>query len=173
MLDAITAAVHGDEHQVVREDARQVILAARECLAGDDADLYASLHVPAVEALITNLLPTCTKRAIRSPLAIAVVDHARALVDGTHVSQNYPARQRLRVLNHSAHRLLVISQTMPRRRRWRRQRLDPSWHWRTAGSHERSGRHLHPQVPDAAGRFATTRPEAGRPAAINQHAPTA
>ncbi|MGW2027651.1 hypothetical protein [Streptomyces decoyicus] len=60
LLEAVTAAVHGDERQMLREDARQVILAARECLNGGHAAIYASLHVPAVEAVIANLLPVCT-----------------------------------------------------------------------------------------------------------------
>ncbi|MFG2865489.1 hypothetical protein [Streptomyces sioyaensis] len=137
LLEAITAAVHGDERQMVREDARQVILAARECLDGGDAEPYAGSHVPAVEAVIANLLPACGGRAKQSSLAVAVVDHARALLDGDHVSRSYPARQRLRVLLHSANRLLVISQTTPSRRLpRRRRRLDSSWHRWTAGGHE-------------------------------------
>lgn len=173
LLEAITAAVYGDERQMVREDARQVILAARECLDDGSAAIYASFHVPGVEAVIANLLPVCTGRAGQSSVALAVVDHASALVDGTHVSQSYPARRRLRLLLHSAHRLLVISQTTPRRRlRWRRRRL-ASWHRWTAGSHEGPDRHPHPWVPGAAGRPATTCPEAGRPVATTLHTPTA
>ncbi|MFE2157084.1 hypothetical protein ACFW9M_04635 [Streptomyces lydicus] len=122
LLEVITAAVHGDERLMVREDARQVILAARECLDGGDAELYASCHVPAVQAVITNLLPTCTGRARQSSLTMTAVDHARALLDGTHVSQSYPARRRLRILLYSAHRLLVLSQPTPRRRLRRRRR---------------------------------------------------
>ncbi|MEU9120580.1 hypothetical protein AB0C96_12085 [Streptomyces sp. NPDC048506] len=136
LFEAITAAVHGDERQMVREDARQVILAARECLDGGDAWLYASTHVPAVEAVIANLLPICTGRARQSSVAMQTVDHARALRDGHHVSQTYPAQRRLRVLLHSAHRLLVISQATPRRRhRWRR-RINSSWRRWTAGNRE-------------------------------------
>ncbi|MEU8911762.1 hypothetical protein [Streptomyces nigrescens] len=174
LLEAITAAVHGDERQTVREDARQVILAARACLNGGNTAIYASLHVPAVEAVIANLLPVCTGRARQSSVALAVVDHASALVDGTHVSQSYPARRRLRVLLHSAHRLLVISQTTPRRRlRWRRRLLTSSWRRWTAGNHEGPDRHPHPWVPGAAGRPATPCPEAGRPVATTPHTPTA
>ncbi|MFJ9416702.1 hypothetical protein ACIRPT_21270 [Streptomyces sp. NPDC101227] len=121
LLEAISTAVHGDERRMVHEDARQVILAARKCLNGDNAGLYASFHVSAVEAVIANLLPACMGRTRQCSVAMAVVDHARALLDGTHVSQSYPAQRRLRILFHSAHRLLVISQATPRRRqRWRR-----------------------------------------------------
>ncbi|MEV7383861.1 hypothetical protein [Streptomyces lydicus] len=141
LLEAVTAAVHGDERQTLREDARQVILAARACLNGGDAAIYASLHVPAVEAVIANLLPACMGRARQSSVVLAVVEHARALVDGTHVSQSYPAQRRLRLLLHSAHRLLVISQATPRRRlRWRR-RLSLSWRRWPAGRREG---HPHP-----------------------------
>ncbi|WP_200884794.1 hypothetical protein [Streptomyces noursei] len=136
LLDAATTAVHGNERQVVREDARQVIFAARECLDGGDM-WSASFHVPAVEAVIANLLPICTGRTRQSSLATAVVDHARALVDGAHVSQGYPAQWRLRVLLHSAYRLLVISQATPRRLlRWRRRLLLSCWHGRTSGGNE-------------------------------------
>ncbi|MER7986473.1 hypothetical protein ABTY53_12850 [Streptomyces noursei] len=125
LLDAITAPVHGNERQVVREDARQVIFAARECLNSGDT-WSASFHVPAVEAVIANLLPICTGRARQSPLATAVVDHARALIDGAHVSQSYPAQWRLRVLLHSAYRLLAICQATPHRLlRWRRRPFLP------------------------------------------------
>ncbi|MEV7384380.1 hypothetical protein [Streptomyces lydicus] len=145
LLESITAAVHGDELQVVREDARQVILAARGCLDGGDSTHHARLHMPAVEAVIANLLPTCTRLARQSSLALAVVDHARALIDDTHASHGYPSRQRLRVLLHCAHRLLVISQATPRLRPQSHRRRLGSLSAPVDGRPRGPDRHPHPQ----------------------------
>lgn len=173
LLEAITIAVHGDERQMVREDARQVVLAARACLDGAAAGIFASSHVPAVEAVIANLVPACTRRTRRSLVAFAVVKHARSLIDGTHASHSYPARRRLRILLYSAHRLFVLSQPTPRRhlRRRRRHLAPPGSGGRSAAPRNQTGTPT-PGCP-ATDRPATPCPEAGRPVARPQHNPTA
>ncbi|MEU5307018.1 hypothetical protein ACH4YO_41945 [Streptomyces noursei] len=57
---------------------------------------------------------TAARAEIRDPhQARTVVELAHDLIGGTHPSQSYPARQRLRILLYSARRLLALTRAGP------------------------------------------------------------
>ncbi|MFD3422415.1 hypothetical protein [Streptomyces decoyicus] len=116
LLERTAAGERGDDLEIVREDARQVMRAARACLGDEGRSAYAAFHVPRLEAVIANLLPYSSARVQHAGPANVVVRaiaaHSRDLISGAHSSRSYPAHRRLRLLLYSAGRLMTICRSM-------------------------------------------------------------
>ncbi|MGG2459348.1 hypothetical protein ACO0M4_05915 [Streptomyces sp. RGM 3693] len=109
VLERAAAAADGNELDVLRQDAHQVITAARQYLADPCLPEY-EMHVLKVEAIIGNLLSSL-EGADNGPARCAVIAFARGLVRGEHHSRGYPPHRRLRILLNSAALLYQRSST--------------------------------------------------------------